>query len=503
MRGGNSPLAAAAVLPATSRNDASHHQADRSAIPSDDGAAVIQRLRIPPLRLGWLILAMLVIASSAVCFIKGARLSVGGGDTPAYLNAAYHLSHDHTFSEAASSLPAPAAIGREPGYAVLLAVLMTVDPAFGRYTPDCLTRSDGCDPRIYRAVGWANVILIMLAGVTMYLVGLRVCGNVWAALVAAGYLLFNFQMNAGWADPASDRLAVLLVSLTLLATAAALQRGRLWRWCGVGAALAALTLVKAVFLPFFLLVASVAAIWAALRRASRPRILPALTAAALIYGVVIGGWSLRNWDVDGQFRVTDSRSGTSLSTREVFNHMTGRQYAAAFVFWTRGFGEGLARRLFPPEVTERFDLYRPGGFYDDGQNRYPRRVAATMASRGVGYWPAVSIVDRQLMLDILERPLTHFAVTLPLFYRGIWIDEFVVLGLPLFVWMLFRAVRRRDVGLVLLLSIGAFNLLFYAAFSLNIPRYQMTAVPVVALAAALATTLAVEQRHSARRSQQP
>jgi hypothetical protein len=94
-------------------------------------------------------------------------------------------------------------------------------------------------------------------------------------------------------------------------------------------------------------------------------------------------------------------------------------------------------------------------------------------------------------------------VTLPLFYRGIWIDEFVVLGLPLFVWMLFRAVRRRDVGLVLLLSIGAFNLLFYAAFSLNIPRYQMTAVPVVALAAALATTLAVEQRHSARRSQQP
>ena len=32
-----------------------------------------------------------------------------------------------------------------------------------------------------------------------------------------------------------------------------------------------------------------------------------------------------------------------------------------------------------------------------------------------------------------------------------------------------------------LLSAGAFNLVFYAAFSLNIPRYQMTALPSVAI----------------------
>jgi len=146
----------------------------------------------------------------------------------------------------------------------------------------------------------------------------------------------------------------------------------------------------------------------------------------------------------------------------------------------------MARRMYPADVIDPFDLDRRGGFYDRGQNGYPARVDEIMQARGLDAMQAGAIVDHQIIQAILARPLTHLATTLPLFYRGIWIDEFIVLGLPLFLWMGVRAIRRRQQLVLLLLSLGAFNLLFYAAFSLNISRYQMTAVPEIGLAVALA-----------------
>ena len=158
----------------------------------------------------------------------------------------------------------------------------------------------------------------------------------------------------------------------------------------------------------------------------------------------------------------------------------------SFVYWTRGFGAGLARRHFPPEVVAPFDLGQPGGFYDVGQNGYPPRLAAIRAAEGLDEVAAVKRLDNQLIAAILERPFTHLATTLPLFYRGIWVDEFIVIGLPVFAAVLIGALRRRDWLVAALLSVGAFNLLFYPLISLNITRYQMTAVPALAVACGVA-----------------
>jgi hypothetical protein len=56
-------------------------------------------------RLGWILLALLVIAGIAVDIGKGGRQSVAAGDAPAYLSAAYHHAHHDTFTEAATPLP--------------------------------------------------------------------------------------------------------------------------------------------------------------------------------------------------------------------------------------------------------------------------------------------------------------------------------------------------------------------------------------------------------------
>jgi len=456
--------------------------------PAGSGASAAWRrpLPEPSVRVGFAILLLLLAVSMLTLGLKPGKLTVAGSDAPQYLDGAYHLFHHQTFTQADSIAFSPPAIGREPGYALFLAGLMALDANFARYSPDCLGSSDGCDPRIFRVASAANLALIGLTGIIMFGVGLLVCRNVGAAVIAGGYLLLNFQMNKGWVDPVSDRLAVFLVSLTLLAVAWAWRGERPWRWGLVGLALAALTLTKAVFLTYVLL-ACVAGGLAALRRpAARRRIGAAVGLLLIVYGILVGGWMARNWSVEGQFRLTDARGGIALSTREVFNHMTPEQYRAAFVYWLRGPGVGMARRMFPAEVVDPFDLDRRGGFYDRGQNGYPARVDEIMQARGLSALQAGAIVDHQIIRAILARPLTHIVTTLPLFYRGIWIDEFIVLGLPLFFWMGVRAIRRRQPLVLLLLSMGAFNLLFYAAFSLNISRYQMTAVPEIGLAVALA-----------------
>ncbi len=415
-----------------------------------------------------------------------------GGDTPQYLNAAYHVFHHATFTQSSDLGPSPAAVGREPGYAVFLASLMAINPSFRTFTPNCLAQDGACDRRIYRIIGHANALLIVLSGICLFAVGTLVTQNTWGGLIAAGYMLFNFQMNKGWSDPASDRLAVFFVSLSLLATTMAWRRNTFGSWARVGLAMAALTLIKAIFVWYALFGAIAFLIVVCLMSSRRRRSIGlAFSAAVIVYALAIGGWMARNWAIEGHPRLTDLRSGVALSTREVFDDMTSTQYLASFLYWMRGPGPGLAKTVFSAQVVAPFDLDQCAGFYDRGQNGYFRRLSAIQRAGDHNPYTASKVLDHEIERSILEHPLAHIATTVPLFYRGIWIDEFIVIGFPVFCWIWVRAVRRRQTLRIVLLSIGAFNLLFYALFSLNIPRYQMTALPTLALAAALASVDAI------------
>lgn len=441
----------------------------------------------PPTRgRGLAVLAVLMVLSAVMIVLSGKPPGAATGDSPSYLDAAYHLRHEGTFTEADRSSPAPPALGREPGYATFLALLMAIDPGLARFRPECLADGGPCPPDMVRSVSLANLALIELAGLNLFFLARRVTGRTWAGLVGAAYILFNVHMNKYWYEVQSDWLALWLVSLALLALALAWERPAVWRWSLLGLVFGALSLTKAVFVFLCCPAAALALLWA-VRRASRRRaILVALAAAAVTYAALVGGWMARNAAVSGSFRLTDARGGIALSTREVFDHMTGAQYLAAFVYWTHGPGPALARRLFAPATVDPFDLDTPGGFYDTGQNGYGRRVSAVMAATGATWWDATAVVDRDIVRSIREHPVAHALSTLPILYRGLWIDQFALAGVPLFAWMWIRAIRRRQALIIALLSVGVFNGIFYALFSLDIPRYQMTAVPSVALGVALA-----------------
>ncbi len=431
---------------------------------------------------GWPALLLLMLGSVLLCVRSGGRVAAAHGDVPEYLATAYHIVHDHVFSGRKLSMPAEPTLGREPAYPVLLAGLMVADPGLATFGPACLAADDACPARTYRDASLVNLLLIEAAGLAMFLLGRMVGGSPVCGLVAAGYLLLNAHLNKGWADLMSDRLAVALLAFGMLALARAWRGGRAWAWALAGGAFAALTLTKALFLPFCALAWLGASAIGMRHAAGRRRTLLAAGSAGLVYLLLVGGWALRNDVVSGQWRLTDARSGIALSTRAVFDDMTPAQYAAAFVYWTRGFGPGLARRLFAPDTVAPFDLDRPGGFYDRGQNGYGRRVNALMRNGTLDYWAAARQVDASIVQDIGEHAAGYALSMVPLIYRGLWGDEFILLGLPCLLWCVWRAWRRRDGLLLLLLGTGVFNLVAYAAVSLNIPRYQMTAAPSVALA---------------------
>lgn len=134
------------------------------------------------------------------------------------------------------------------------------------------------------------------------------------------------------------------------------------------------------------------------------------------------------------------------------------------------------------------------------QGSYNRRVDELMKAEGLGIWEASARIDRQVIASIFERPLAYAATMLPVLYRGIWIDEFALIGIPALLWATFGAWRRRESLRLLLLSAGLYNELFHALISLNIPRYQITAMPSVAIAVAIASA-ALLRRFSRRASE--
>lgn len=404
------------------------------------------------------------------------------GDTPAYLLGAWSLARFGVYGPNAEATPA---IGREPGYAVLLALMMRSDTALAAFSPACLASNDACPLALYRPAQVANVILTLAAATIVGRVALSVTGWIWALPVAFGYISLNGTALSWRQYLVSDYLALCLVAIVLNALSGFANRVSVIAASVAGASLALLIFVKAAFLYLALLLSLIIGLFALGKRRAH---LPTWLAFSASWACPVLLWMLRNSIIGGAFVFTDLRSGIALSTREVFNHMSITDNLIAFVYWTRAFGDGLARSLFGRERVAMFDIGNPDGYYLVGQLRYETWVAAVMSERGADHAEAVRIVNRDLLRLFLERPLGYLASMPALVWRGVWIDEFIVVGLPSLVWASRHSLAERRFAMLAALLPGIFNMLFYAAVSLNIPRYQMTALPSLAVATAWAAS---------------
>lgn len=410
-------------------------------------------------------------------------------DASAYVAAAFNLATWGVFSESASGvMPAPG-MGREPGYPALLSLVFQVAPPFAPADMPCLD-AGGCQAR-YAPGLWLNAGLLGLAGLATFATAWRLTGSRLAAWVAGGYIWLNFEAANDKSYLISDSLAVALTAGFGLASVLAVQRRSVGWSMVAGAILAALSLTKAVYLPFavlFALVGGAVVLWGLLRhRPGSARAGVLLAVAVAVYAVPVGAWMARNHAISGVAALSTGRTAIALSAREIYNDMTPQQMAAAAVFWTRGFGDGLAASLWAPEVWEPLRYEDEDGFYLRGHRR-PGIAAAALVAEGLTPAEAEAKVAEEYQRDILARPVKHALTTTVLFWRGLWVDEFIVLGLPALLWLLAGLAWRRADVLVALLP-GTFSLAFYPMVSLNVPRYQMAALGSLAVATGICAAL--------------
>ncbi|MBF0560584.1 MAG: hypothetical protein HQL37_00945 [Alphaproteobacteria bacterium] len=445
-----------------------------------------------------------LIASVTLAFLAVRQpLPLPDADSIGYIAYARSLVVAGTYARTPDGPSVDLLPGREPLYSALLAGAAAVVPSIREAVVVCAPPAESCKAG-FRGLQFLNFLLMGGAALLSMNLCRRAGGSRLASVIAGGYVVFNLHMYKDARYLISDFLAVGLgAAVSWSMFRAVRQPQRLSGWLVAGGALSLLTLTKAIFLPFAVMV-TLGALGAGLARYTRQQegaraFGPALILAGVL-AISAGAWTARNLAL---FGVTDDgRAGVALSTREVFDHMTPSEHLAAFLWWTRGPGTGLAKRLLPETAWHRHEWYVPDGFYVTGQFANPELRLRRLTQAGLSPAQAEAATPRVVVGEILDHISAYLATMPVLFYRGLWFDEFIIFGFPALLWLVWRSARRRDWPMIAALAPGLWSLLVYPAVSLNIPRYQFPAVIALALAAALAVdALRQARRVSAARSE--
>ncbi len=430
-----------------------------------------------------LILGLIVVFGVVLAEREIGR-NVPFADEVEYVVMAHNLHHRGTLSLAPSATqPATPTAFREPAYPVLLAALMALDRRLAAVPLACvIARDPVCAPAYF----WAkrlNLLLYVVAGLVVWSAAARLAGAPWIAHAAALLFLANHTLHKYATYLVSDFLALLFTALVSLALLQTMRTPRAVWGLALGAGLALLVLTKAAFV-FFSPLVLLLLIGCAFRR-PRPERRPAFAAAlvfALVHGAIVGAWVARNAASIGE-PVLAQRGAQVLAHRVELNRMTPTEYAVAFLFWTRGAGDNLARRFLPLEAYRRFDLKYDDGFYNAAQSRWHAAITAETA-RGQSLTAAETAVGAVLQQEIAAAWWKTILVSVPVAYRGLFIDEFIVLTGPALIVLLWVR-RRRVAGFAAFALPGLFALGFHAAITLNLPRHSIPILPMLAVAGAL------------------
>lgn len=196
----------------------------------------------------------------------------------------------------------------------------------------------------------------------------------------------------------------------------------------------------------------------------------------LPFALVTAPWLLRNYVLFERAAVTVGYGEYPLSSRVSYNSMTAREYRAGWIYWLPDFGDSLARELFPREDYTRLDFGDPQGFIGtvrsqlrERMRREPHPTRWLLREKVLGDW------------------ITHLKVTLLLAWRGAFVAKyFGLVGVvamaavllwprPSGPWRCYRAIALPPLVL----------LLFHAAISVNVARYNVSLLLPMAMAMAM------------------
>ncbi len=414
------------------------------------------------------------------------------GDAVENITIAYNLYHNFTYSCAADGSPTGY---RQPGQPTYLALAIAMDPVLRKASLEGLLTDAATIMRLKRT----QVPLLPATALVAMLLAWMLTRNGPLAMVAM--VLVGLSGVLHWAVGLllTELLSSMLVLCLSVSLCFLIRRLSYTSFALAGLTLSLLILTNAVFL-YAIGVAGLCLLYAALRSGDARR---AMVTGAILFVVTSSvlplAWMTRNHFNCGRFAIS-GRGGIVLLTRANYNMMNATEYMGTFFWWTPGH---YVRETLLQDVFGR-DAVSPGGslarINRDNESGYFRSAYAKQReiAEATGLAGFSFEMDRRLkriaVAKIKEHPFRHLAAILPFAYRGSFVELGLLTPMALPYWLaaaflLVQSFKKRHyewLGLVL----PAFYLIgIHSLMTHNLPRYNSPAVPILAVASAVAVQL--------------
>lgn len=269
----------------------------------------------------------------------------------------------------------------------------------------------------------------------------------------------------------TEILVLPLFSALLLFCLILYQKNKIIWVIPIGLILAALTLVRPSYLYLFYgFILCFVGLWAYKRNWHSALKAFILTCAFII---AVLPWAIRNKiQFDTYALTTGEYAEAILIQRTNYNQMTWPEIGVTMIYWLPDFGDSLAQRIFPPKWHEKLG-WGEDTYYTQGYQNKIVELSEELGSK-----------DRILKHLVHKEILTvkHFAVSIPLAIRGIFISKYWgLIGFFSFVTLAYHTIRQRNFSLLIISMPLFFMVAFHAGLSVSIPRYNLPLIALYAL----------------------
>lgn len=203
--------------------------------------------------------------------------------------------------------------------------------------------------------------------------------------------------------------------------------------------------------------------------------------AILIIGYysVVGPWMVRNVYHFNDSALTSSYASATLIQRVAYNRMSWEEWGTAFIYWFPDMGDSIAKKLFPESNYKRL-TYDKGSFYLDSGKIVKNNKELN------GDFSTSNLIK----VEIVGNLIKHSLVTIPLFWKGIFVGK--LWGFIALICFLVLIIKKRNEDYIFYLVFLGVPLWFmvglHAFVSINIPRYNIFLVPYLSVFLGIAFT---------------
>ncbi len=412
-------------------------------------------------------------------------------DAFGYIQYAAGLSEYGIFGRLEESAVAPDPMFRiAPLYPAFLSILMQADDSL-RQGLICLI-DNGTDNAASCQLDFKALLVVQTLFMTIFLT------SVWAValLLSRCRLVAWIAMAAALASeiPAeycglflTESITLPLFGLLSLFLVLSVLRKDKRRWpilCGITMGLLALS--KPTFFYLFVFLIVTGAGYLAIRRARRTAWAMVLVFSISFLAITTPWYAYTSLSsTNNDTNSAEHYAATALIHRLGYNQMSWTEWGVSFIYWIPDFGDNLAKTLFAPATYEKLGWDENGYYLSAARGAFTGTIEGTISPQ--------SRVSDIIRLEILAQPVKHFAVSVALAWRGMFVNKYwgIVGWIAAFI-VLWRAVRKWDEPVLLLFLPACIMVAFHAAISVSIPRYNILLIPALSFAMGVIFTRQLE-----------